>query len=84
MDESMKKKLDEMHTMTIFYLAQVYGYLKNAALSAKYCSLTLMGQLASKQQFDKVVCIYYYTLNLRLLGMGNQLYAYEQLLFGRR
>jgi KIF-binding protein len=40
-----------LHTMTAFYLAQVYGALKQGDLSASYCHLTLNRQMESKD-FD--------------------------------
>lgn len=45
-DESEREKAFESHhTMTLFYLAQVYGNLKQPRLSAQYCQTTLSRQL---------------------------------------
>jgi len=42
-----KNKLENNYTQTLFYLAQVYGKLKKADLSASYCAKTLQRQVQS-------------------------------------
>lgn len=37
--------LEKNHTLTLYYLAQVYGYLEDLEKSAHYCHLTLKRQL---------------------------------------
>ncbi|XP_058453971.1 KIF-binding protein [Malaya genurostris] len=37
--------LEKNHTLTLYYLAQVYGYLEDLVKSAHYCHLTLKRQL---------------------------------------
>ncbi|KAK2584008.1 hypothetical protein KPH14_006465 [Odynerus spinipes] len=39
------KPLERIHTLTLYYLAQVYGALKNHHKSAVYCHMTLCRQL---------------------------------------
>ncbi len=43
-----KAKLETNYTQTLFYLAQSFGKLKKADLSASYCAKTLQRQLESK------------------------------------
>ncbi|XP_055638886.1 KIF-binding protein [Toxorhynchites rutilus septentrionalis] len=40
--------LEKNHTLTLYYLAQVYGYLENLEKSAHFCHLTLKRQLDYK------------------------------------
>ena len=40
-----EKAFESSHTLTLFYLAQVYGNLGQAKLSAQYCQTTLSRQL---------------------------------------
>uniref|UniRef100_A0A1Q3FAB0 KIF-binding protein n=1 Tax=Culex tarsalis TaxID=7177 RepID=A0A1Q3FAB0_CULTA len=40
--------LEKNHTLTLYYLAQVYGYLEDLTSSARYCHLTLKRQLNYK------------------------------------
>lgn len=49
--EDRVMNLEDLHTHTLFYLAQVYGSLNNKQLSAEYCLSTLARQLVSGQ-FD--------------------------------
>ncbi|XP_058058801.1 KIF-binding protein [Anopheles bellator] len=39
------KLLESNHTLTLYYLAQVFGFLDNLADSARYCHMTLKRQL---------------------------------------
>uniref|UniRef100_A0A182P952 KIF-binding protein n=1 Tax=Anopheles epiroticus TaxID=199890 RepID=A0A182P952_9DIPT len=39
------KLLESNHTLTLYYLAQVFGFLENLADSARYCHMTLKRQL---------------------------------------
>lgn len=48
MDENIVQRMEELHTLTTFYLAQVYGFLKLPVSAANYCYLTLVRQLQSK------------------------------------
>lgn len=48
-----EKKFESCHTLTLFYLAQVYGNLKQPKLSAQYCQTTLSRQLESGE-YDPV------------------------------
>lgn len=48
-----EKLLEDLHTHTLFYLAQVYGHIGEPDLSAQYCQDTLGRQLRSNQ-FDSV------------------------------
>eukprot|EP01022_Parablepharisma_sp_SALTPOND_P009924 TRINITY_DN140_c1_g2_i1.p2 TRINITY_DN140_c1_g2~~TRINITY_DN140_c1_g2_i1.p2 ORF type:complete len:622 (+),score=95.33 TRINITY_DN140_c1_g2_i1:5709-7574(+) len=43
-----KNKLEANYTQTLFYMAQTYGKLNKAALSASYCARTLQRQLEGK------------------------------------
>jgi hypothetical protein len=49
-------QFDNRYTLTLYYLAQVHGHLKNASLSAQYCHQTLQRQLVSKLEFNPRVC----------------------------
>uniref|UniRef100_A0A182NEC2 KIF-binding protein n=1 Tax=Anopheles dirus TaxID=7168 RepID=A0A182NEC2_9DIPT len=40
-----QKLLESNHTLTLYYLAQVFGFLENLADSARYCHMTLKRQL---------------------------------------
>lgn len=44
-EEEREKVFENFHTLTLFYLAQVYGNLKQPKLSAQYCQTTLSRQL---------------------------------------
>lgn len=46
-DKIPSRKLEKLYTMTVFYLAQVYGRMENTAKSAFYCQLTLLRHFAS-------------------------------------
>lgn len=48
-----EKAFESLHTHTLFYLAQVYGNLNQAKVSAQYCRETLSRQLETKQ-FDNI------------------------------
>jgi len=50
--ESDKDKMEAQYTLTLFYLAQVFGHLGDAQKSADYCSLTLNRQLEANS-YDK-------------------------------
>jgi hypothetical protein len=43
------KKIERLHTYTLFYLAQTYGIQGRTDLSAKYCHLTLKRQYESNE-----------------------------------
>ncbi|KAJ3267827.1 hypothetical protein HK104_005599, partial [Borealophlyctis nickersoniae] len=47
-DEDRWKMIDNLHTHTLFYLAQVYGLLQLKDKSAEYCRMTLKRQLLNK------------------------------------
>ena len=48
-DEGEREKtFEDLHTHTLFYLAQVYTHLNQPALSAHYCQNTLSRQLETK------------------------------------
>ena len=44
-----EKAFEKYHTLTLFYLAQVYGNLDQPKLSAQYCQTTLSRQLETKE-----------------------------------
>jgi len=44
---------DNLHTLTLYYLAQIYNSMGEAAKSAKYCHVTLARQMNSKQYDPK-------------------------------
>eukprot|EP01112_Ceratiomyxa_fruticulosa_P019732 TRINITY_DN6524_c0_g1_i1.p1 TRINITY_DN6524_c0_g1~~TRINITY_DN6524_c0_g1_i1.p1 ORF type:complete len:640 (-),score=143.03 TRINITY_DN6524_c0_g1_i1:95-1873(-) len=46
-DEKLKDEVEDNHTKTLFYLAQVYGHSKSVTKSANYCLKTLQRQLKS-------------------------------------
>jgi KIF-binding protein len=46
-------KLEKTHTLTLYYMAQVYGTLGQTLKSALYCHNTLQRQLESKE-FDSI------------------------------
>ncbi|KAL2727125.1 hypothetical protein V1478_007403 [Vespula squamosa] len=46
---STKHVLEKIHTLTLYYLAQVYGALKNHHKSAVYCHITLRRQLEQNE-----------------------------------
>jgi hypothetical protein len=43
------------HTLTLFFLAQVFGHLKKRDLAAIYCHLCLNRQLKQKKDFNRRV-----------------------------
>lgn len=43
--------LEKVHTLTLYYLAQVYGTLGNPLKSAIYCHNTLRRQLETKVSY---------------------------------
>lgn len=43
-----EKSIEKIHTLTLYYLAQVYGTLGNPVKSAVYCHITLKRQLEGK------------------------------------
>lgn len=69
------KLLEDLHTHTLFYLAQVYGHTGQPQLSAQYCRDTLGRQLRAKQ-FDSVEwALNCATLSQYYLGTSNFLQA---------
>ncbi|XP_063923241.1 KIF-binding protein isoform X1 [Zophobas morio] len=46
-EENAKQNFEKIHTFTLYYLAQIYGVLKDALKSAIYCHITLQRQLDS-------------------------------------
>jgi len=48
-----EKAFESLHTHTLFYLAQAYGNLNQAKVSAQYCRETLSRQLETKE-FDSI------------------------------
>ena len=48
-EEDREKVFESNHTLTLFYLAQVYGNLKQPKLSAQYCQTTLSRQLEARE-----------------------------------
>lgn len=44
-----ESNFESIHTLTLYYLAQVYGRLEKPEMSAKYCHVTLARQIATKQ-----------------------------------
>lgn len=51
--DELRHAMENMHTLTTFYLAQVYGMMKNTVASSQYCFLTLQRQLRSGLEFNK-------------------------------
>lgn len=43
--DEARRSLEKTHTLTLYYLAQIYGSLKDALKSAVYCHVTLKRQL---------------------------------------
>ena len=52
-DWKREKQMEGNHTLTLFYLAQVYGNLQQPKLSAQYCQTTLGRQLENRE-YDPV------------------------------
>lgn len=50
-EEKEQNSLEKMHTLTLYYLAQVHGTMGNSVQSAVYCHTTLKRQLESKVRF---------------------------------
>ena len=48
-EDKRQRRLESLHTHTLYYLAQTYGNLSKPALSANYCHTTLGRQIMSKQ-----------------------------------
>ena len=48
-EDKRNMRFESLHTHTLYYLAQTYGNLGKAALSADYCHTTLGRQIMSKQ-----------------------------------
>ena len=48
-EDKRKGQFESLHTHTLYYLAQTYGNMGKAALSASYCHTTLGRQILSKQ-----------------------------------
>lgn len=45
--------LETTHTLTLFFLAQVFGHMKKRDLAAIYCHLCLNRQLKQRRDFDR-------------------------------
>ena len=58
-----EQAFENLHTLTLFYLAQVYGNLNQAKLSAQYCQMTLSRQLETRE-YDAIE----WTLNCATLS----------------
>lgn len=52
-EEERERVFECNHTLTLFYLAQVYGNLKQSKLSAQYCQTTLSRQLEA-EEYDPI------------------------------
>lgn len=52
-ENDREKAFENLHTLTLFYLAQVYGNLNQPKLSAQYCQNTLSRQLET-QEYDAI------------------------------
>lgn len=52
-EDEREKAFESYHTLTLFYLAQVYGNLKQSKLSAQFCQITLSRQLEAGE-YDPV------------------------------
>ena len=52
-ENDREKTFENLHTLTLFYLAQVYGNLKQPKVSAQYCQNTLSRQLET-QEYDAI------------------------------
>ena len=52
-DDQLMQRLEALHTHTLFFFAQVQGYLGNADMAASYCHQTLERQLEMKE-YDPV------------------------------
>lgn len=62
-EDKRKDKFESLHTHTLYYLAQTYGNLGKASVSAYYCHATLGRQILSKQ-YDSIE----WTLNCATLS----------------
>ncbi len=51
--DKREKEFENLHTLTLFYLAQVYGNLEQSKISAQYCQNTLSRQL-EMQEYDSI------------------------------
>lgn len=51
--EIANKNFEKDHTLTLYYLAQIYGAMKDALKSAVYCHITLQRQLETND-FDHI------------------------------
>ncbi|CAL7949028.1 unnamed protein product [Xylocopa violacea] len=54
---SPKEVLEKVHTLTLYYLAQVYSSLKDHRQSAIYCHMTLRRQLGDNDIMQDLDCI---------------------------
>jgi hypothetical protein len=52
-EETAIEIIEKLHTLTLYYLAQVYGYLDHFIQSAVYCHMTLKRQL-EMNDFDSI------------------------------
>lgn len=53
LDPSLWHSLEVTHTLTLFFLAQVFGHQKKRDLSAIYCHLCLNRQLKQRRDFNR-------------------------------
>eukprot|EP00467_Chlorarachnion_reptans_P000111 CAMPEP_0114516848 /NCGR_PEP_ID=MMETSP0109-20121206/17560_1 /TAXON_ID=29199 /ORGANISM="Chlorarachnion reptans, Strain CCCM449" /LENGTH=563 /DNA_ID=CAMNT_0001697291 /DNA_START=144 /DNA_END=1835 /DNA_ORIENTATION=+ len=51
-DAKRARELEDAHTLTLFYLAQVEGHLGNGPMSARYLLLTMARQLDGAKDFN--------------------------------
>ena len=68
-----RKRMDDLGTQNIFYLAQAYGALGHADNSSKYCHLTMVRQMLGKKEFSRKE---WATNAVHLSGYYNTLNAY--------
>ena len=54
LDPAFWHRLETTHTMTLFFLAQVFGHMKKRDLAAVYCHLTLNRQLKQRKDFQRI------------------------------
>lgn len=53
LDSVFWHRLEVTHTLTLFFLAQVFGHMKKRDLAAIYCHLCLNRQLKQRQDFQR-------------------------------
>jgi hypothetical protein len=54
---ALSNDIEDIHTHTLFYLAQCYGNLGNAPMSSKFCHLTLQRQLTPVARPAAAACL---------------------------